>query len=130
MTAPAISSTLVNAGAVPAPAAKLWKAAQDFEAMALGQMLSPMFETVDIAHSPFGGGDAEETWQGLLVSEMSKMIANHGGIGLAQPVYQELLRLQESGNAVPAPAPASASAIAAMPLSLLPPQASLPKVMP
>jgi flagellar protein FlgJ len=124
MNPPAISPALASAGPAPVPAAKLWKAAQDFEAMALGQMLSPIFETVDIAHSPFGGGDAEETWQSLLVSELGKMIASHGGIGLAQPVYQELLRLQESSNAPLTPAVA-----ATMP-SLLPPQASLPRVIP
>ena len=38
--------------------ARLWQAAQDFEAMAIGQLLQPMFETVDTAHSLFGGGAA------------------------------------------------------------------------
>ena len=32
-------------------------AAQDFEAMALGALLAPMFATVDSAHGPIGGGE-------------------------------------------------------------------------
>ena len=50
--APLPSSTLP-----PEQVAKIWQAAQDFEAMALGQLLAPMFDTVDTAHSTFGGGD-------------------------------------------------------------------------
>ncbi len=64
--------------------------------MALGQMLQPMFDTVDLSHSLFGGGDAEKTWQPMLITEMSKMIASHGGLGIARPVLQEMLRLQEA----------------------------------
>jgi peptidoglycan hydrolase FlgJ len=74
--------------------ATLAKAAQDFEAMALGELLQPMFQTVDAAHGMFGGGDAEATWRPMLVQEMAKQIAAHGGLGLAQPIYQELLRMQ------------------------------------
>ncbi len=80
----------------PAAVARAEKTAGDFEAMAIGQMLQPMFDTVDLSHSLFGGGDAEKTWQPMLITEMSKMIASHGGLGIARPVLQEMLRLQEA----------------------------------
>lgn len=75
---------------------KLRKAAADFEAMAIGQFLAPMFDTVDSAHSPFGGGDAETAWKPLLIAEFGKHIAAHGGLGLAAPVLNAMLRMQEA----------------------------------
>jgi len=82
--------------AAAADPAQMAKAAQDFEAMALGELLQPMFNTVDTAHGMFGGGDAEAAWKPMLVQEMAKQIAAHGGLGLAQPIYQEMLRMQEA----------------------------------
>ena len=79
----------------PEQVAKATRAAQDFEAMALGQMLAPMFDTVDTAHGPFGGGSGEEAFKPVLVSELAKHIASHGGLGLAAPILTEMLRTQE-----------------------------------
>jgi peptidoglycan hydrolase FlgJ len=76
--------------------ARIAKAAQDFEAMAIGQLLQPMFDTVDTAKSAFGGGTGEEAWRPMLVQEIAKQIAAHGGLGLAKPVYDAMLRMQES----------------------------------
>ena len=75
-----------------------WQAAQDFEAMALGQLLAPMFDTVDTAHSLFGGGEAEATLKPLLIDAIAKHIAAHGGLGLAAPVFASMLRTQEMAN--------------------------------
>jgi peptidoglycan hydrolase FlgJ len=80
----------------PADPARLRKAAQDFEAMAIGQFLQPMFDTVDTAHTLFGGGDGETTWKPMLIQEFGKLIAAHGGLGLAEPVYAAMLRMQEA----------------------------------
>lgn len=76
--------------------AKTWKAAQDFEAMALGQMLAPMFDTVDSARGPFGGGDGEATWRPMLTQELAKRLSAHGGLGLAVPVFHQMLQMQEA----------------------------------
>jgi Rod binding domain-containing protein len=83
----------------------IWKSAQQFEAMAIGQLLAPMFGTVDAAHGLFGGGDAEATWQPMLVDALGKQIATHGGLGLAQPVYDAMLRAQEAGASARRPPP-------------------------
>lgn len=88
-----VPSRLPPPGSDP-QAAKAWKAALDFEAMALGQLLGPMLSTVDTAHGPFGGGSGEEAWKPMMIDAIAKQFAAHGGIGLAVPVFQEMLREQ------------------------------------
>ena len=80
----------------PQQVARIQKSAQDFEAMALGQMLAPMFETVDASKGPFGGGSGEESWKPMMVSELGKQVAKGGGLGLARPVMEQMLRMQEA----------------------------------
>jgi Rod binding domain-containing protein len=75
--------------------ARLWKAAQDFEGMTIGELLKPMFDTVDTSKGLFGGGPAEQTWRPMLVSEIGKEMERHGGLGLAVPVFNQMLRAQE-----------------------------------
>ena len=81
--------------ATPAPDAKVLKAAHDFEAMAIGQMLEPMFATVDTSKSMFSGGAGEESFKPMLVTEMAKEVEAHGGLGLADSIYQQMLKMQE-----------------------------------
>ncbi len=76
--------------------ARIWKAAQDFEAMALGQLLQPMFDTLDASGGAFGGGEAEATWRPMLTQQLAADLAHSGGLGLAAPVYRQMLRLQET----------------------------------
>lgn len=73
---------------------KMRETAQDFEAVFLSQMLKPMFQNLT-AEAPFGGGAAEEMWQSLMVDEYGKSIAKSGGIGIADAVMSEMLKLQE-----------------------------------
>ena len=75
---------------------KAWKAAKEFEAMALGALLEPMFATMDTSKGLFGGGSAEETWRPMLTQAIAKQMAGHGGIGLAVPVFNQMLRMQEA----------------------------------
>jgi flagellar protein FlgJ len=79
----------------PADPAKLWKAARDFEAVALGEFLKPMFATVDSKKNLFSGGDGEKTWKPMLVDEIAKQMAGAGGLGLAAPIHEAMLRMQE-----------------------------------
>jgi Rod binding domain-containing protein len=48
-----------------------------------------------VKHSAFGGGEAEEAWRPMLVDAIGKQMAANGGIGLAVPVFNALLRAQE-----------------------------------
>lgn len=73
------------------------KAAQDFEAMFLTEMLKPMFEGIE-PDPMFGGGKGEEMFQGMMLEEYGKVMAARGGIGLADYVKAEMIRIQESAQ--------------------------------
>jgi Rod binding domain-containing protein len=73
---------------------KIRETAEEFEAVFLSQMMKPMFEGIH-APEPFGGGQAEDMWQSLMVDEYGKAIAKSGGIGIADAVMAEMLRAQE-----------------------------------
>ncbi|GAB5390447.1 MAG: rod-binding protein [Alphaproteobacteria bacterium] len=75
---------------------KTWEAAQEFEAVFLSQMLSPVFESID-SNEITGGGSAEKMWRGLMVQEYGKQMTRAGGVGIAEQVYKELLKAQEGG---------------------------------
>ena len=76
-----------------------WKAAQSFEAMTLNEFLKPMFDTVDLSKSPLGGGEAEQQWKPMLIDALAKQITAAGGIGLAQPVFTQIIHMQEAKDA-------------------------------
>lgn len=82
--------------AAAADPAAVAKSAHDFEAMAIGQLLQPMFDTVDSANGTFGGGHGEEAWKPMLVQEFAKQIASRGGLGLAKPIYDAMIRMQKA----------------------------------
>jgi hypothetical protein len=53
--------------------------------------MAPMFDTTDVAHLSFGGGDAEAAWQPMMIDAIGKQIEAHGGFGPAQPAYAAML---------------------------------------
>ena len=73
---------------------KARQTAIDFEAFFLGQMLQPMFANIN-PEPPFGGGHAEKIWRSMLVDEIGKAVANTGGIGIADSIQREILKMQE-----------------------------------
>ncbi len=89
---------LAGAPALPrgVPTAKMRETAEAFEASFLSQMLKPMFEGLD-TEGTFGGGEAEATWRSFLVDAMAKQTARAGGVGLADQVLSEMMKLQEMG---------------------------------
>lgn len=91
------ANTTANAAKNAAPD-KLRQAAEDFEAVFLSQMLQPMFETVP-QDGPFSGGSSEKIYRSMMVEETGKAIAANGGIGIADNVYRELLKIQEQSYA-------------------------------
>ncbi len=74
---------------------KMRETAEAFEASFLSQMLKPMFEGLS-TEAPFGGGEAEGTWRGFLVDAMAKQTVKAGGIGLADQVVAQMLKMQEA----------------------------------
>lgn len=73
--------------------AKAKATAQNFEAMFLNTMFQQMFTGID-GDGPFGGSGALKVWRSFLTDQYAKSFAKAGGIGIANDVYQELLRHQ------------------------------------
>lgn len=74
--------------------AQVAEAAVEFEAIFLSQMLAPMFENLS-TDGLFGGGSGERIYRSLLVQEYGKALARSGGVGIADSVQREILKLQE-----------------------------------
>ena len=83
----------------PEQVQKIQRSAQEFEAMALNQLLTPIFDTVDGSKGPFGGGQGEAAWKPMMVTEVARAMARQGGLGLAGPIMQQMLRMQEAAQA-------------------------------
>jgi Rod binding domain-containing protein len=73
---------------------KMRETAEAFEATFLSQMLKPMFEGLE-TDGPFGGGEGEATWRSFLIDAMAKQAVKAGGIGLADTVMSEMIKMQE-----------------------------------
>lgn len=73
---------------------KAWATAQDFESQFISSMFQSMFKGLKTDET-FGGGQGEEMFRSLLVDQYSQEMANSGGIGLADTVYSEIIKLQE-----------------------------------
>jgi peptidoglycan hydrolase FlgJ len=101
VTAPGSFTLSLPKGEVSAPVdaadtakrAKIAETAQAFEGQLLSLMMQPMFAGLSV-EPPFGGGAGEGAWRGVLLDEMGKAMARAGGVGLADPVRREMLRMQ------------------------------------
>jgi len=76
---------------------KIKQTAEAFEASFISQMLKPMFEGLS-TDGLFGGGQAEATWRSFMLDEIAKKTVSAGGIGLAAPVMNEMLKMQETAQ--------------------------------
>ena len=72
----------------------LRKAAEAFEAVFLSSFISQMWAGIPV-DGPFGGGHAEATYRSFLADEYGAALSRQGGIGIADEVYADLLRIQE-----------------------------------
>ena len=85
---PAVTSA--GKAPLPAPAAK---AAKEFEAMFLSEMLAPMFQGV--SRSSLFGGPGQEIWTSMLTQEYARTLAQGGGIGIGDAMMRQLMQQQE-----------------------------------
>ncbi|MDA1098932.1 MAG: rod-binding protein [Proteobacteria bacterium] len=72
-----------------------WRTAQEFEAFFLSRAMDDMFAGVK-TDGPMGGGQGESMFRALLNEEYGKIVAGTGGVGIADAVYREIIKLQES----------------------------------
>jgi len=84
-----------------AASARMRETAESFEASFLAQMLKPMFEGLS-TDGPFGGGEAEGTWRSFMIDAMARQTVKAGGIGLADTVVAEMVRMQAQQTEAPA----------------------------
>ena len=73
------------------------KTAKDFEAFFVSQMMENMFQGIP-TDGMFGGGEAEGVYRSMLVNEYGKMIANKGGIGIADKVMSFMIQAQSEAT--------------------------------
>ncbi len=66
---------------------------KEFEAMFLAQMMAPMFE--GLGEDSLFGGRTAKAYRSVMLQEYGKAITAGGGIGIADQVKAEILKLQE-----------------------------------
>ena len=69
-------------------------AAKDFESMFVGQMVESMFGD-SVGTEAFGDAESADVYKSMMTDAYGKAIVNDGGIGIADYVRKELLKLQE-----------------------------------
>ena len=77
-------------------------AAEEFESVFLSEMLAPMFEGLD-TEGLGGGGMGEQIFRPMLVERYAESISRSGGVGIADSVVREFMRMQQSQNLPDAP---------------------------
>ncbi len=73
-------------------------AARDFESMFLNSMFQQTFTGID-GDGPFGGSGALKVWRSFLTDQYAKTFAKAGGFGIADQVYDTLLKQQGASPA-------------------------------
>ena len=76
---------------------KVTETAREFEAVFISEMLKPMFEGIEV-EAPFGGGKGEEIFRGMMLQQYGNIIAQTGGIGLADHVRDQMIEMQAAAN--------------------------------
>ena len=76
---------------------KIAEKSKEFEAVFIAQMLKHMFAGIK-TDEMFGGGHGEDVLKTMLLDEYGKGISKAGGIGIAEHVQKELIKLQEMGS--------------------------------
>lgn len=89
----AMTSSSLNAARNVKNKGGLESAAQEFEAMFMGQLLQPMFSEIE-TDSMFGGGHGEAMMRGFLIQEYWNVMAKAGLGNLSDSIKGELIRLQ------------------------------------
>ena len=80
------------------PLGKLRAQAEELEGVFLNTLISQMFSSIE-TEGDFGGGFAEETWRSMQSEQYASAMAQSGGIGLADQLVAELMKLQEAQGA-------------------------------
>ena len=91
-----IATTRVDHTPIKTENARLRATAEEFEAVFLKVMLSSAFQ--GLHDEGYLDGKSTETWRDMQIEHMSQSIAENGGLGISDSIYQELLRMQEASG--------------------------------
>jgi Rod binding domain-containing protein len=69
-------------------------AAEAFEGFFLAQVLQSIYAGI-ATDGPFGGGASEQVYRSMLNTQYANSLAGSGGVGIADAVYREILKLHE-----------------------------------
>lgn len=75
--------------------AEIRRAAEEFESVFLSEMLAPMFEGLQ-TDGLGGGGMGEEIFRPMLIERYAQSLSQAGGVGIADSIIRELMRMQET----------------------------------
>jgi flagellar protein FlgJ len=68
----------------------LYKAAQDFEALFIKQMLDAMRKTLKTQDDMVGSGTGQDMYNDMLYDEYAKKMSSTGQFGIADMIYQQV----------------------------------------
>ena len=85
--------SIANATNLSPAQTKARDVAEKFESVFLEQMLQHMFEGIK-TDGMFGGGQSEQVYRSMLNQYYADAISKRGGIGIADAVYSEILKMQ------------------------------------
>jgi peptidoglycan hydrolase FlgJ len=86
------------AGSSAHPLNRMRQQAEELEGVFLSTLMKEMFSNID-SKGTFGGGFAEETWRGMQAEQYAAVMAEAGGIGLADTLMADLIAVQEHAPA-------------------------------
>jgi flagellar protein FlgJ len=82
----------------PAQMGHLRAQAQELEGVFLNTLMKEMFSSLHTDQASMGGGFGEDTWRGMQAEQMANAVSEAGGIGLADSIMGDLLKIQEGSQ--------------------------------
>lgn len=90
----AISSSPITTPPLSAEAGKVKATAKEFEAVFVSEMLSHMFEGIEV-DKEFGGGAGETMFRSMMVQEYGKQMTKGGGLGISDQIQKMMIQMQQ-----------------------------------
>ena len=98
MSTSSISAPLLSQAGIDVPGnpkeSRVHKAAQQFEALLIGEMMKTVREGGEEGWLGSGAGTGDDTAIGMAESQFSQAMASNGGLGLSRTIEQAVSRQQ------------------------------------
>ena len=82
----------------PASMGHLREQAQELEGIFLNTLMKEMFSSINTDSDAMGGGSGEATWRDMQAEQMADAVSKAGGIGIADAIMGDLLKIQEASQ--------------------------------